>query len=158
MEKAKTQRRKQDAIALLKADHEKVSQLFEQFDKARSADRKRELAAQICRELTVHTRIEEEMFYPAAKQALNDTEMVPEALVEHEGVKQLIEAIRSDERDGEMFEARVNVMAEMVKHHVKEEEHALFPAVRKTELDLVELGVQLQFAKDALMREESETA
>jgi hemerythrin superfamily protein len=158
MEKAKTQRRRQDAIALLKADHEKVSQLFEQFDKARSADRKRELAAQICRELTVHTRIEEEMFYPAAKAALNDTEMVPEALVEHEGVKQLIDAIQRERQDGEMFEARVNVMAEMVKHHVKEEEQALFPAVRKTELDLVELGVQLQFAKDALMREESETA
>jgi hemerythrin superfamily protein len=157
MEKAETQRRRPDAITVLKADHEKVSQLFEQFDKARSADRKRELAAQICRTLTVHSRIEEEMFYPAAKQALNDTEMVPEALVEHEGVQQLIESIQRDEDDPEMFEARVKVMADMVKHHVQEEEQALFPAVRKTELDLIELGVQLQFAKDALMREESET-
>src|SRR5512136_2569086 len=98
-----------DAIALLKADHQKVTELFEQFDKARTSAKKEDLAEQICKELTVHARIEEQIFYPAAKKALKDTEMVPEALVEHDGVKKLIEEIQSGEQSGEMFEARVKV-------------------------------------------------
>lgn len=147
-----------DAIALLRADHQKVTDLFEHFDKTRSRTKKESLAEQICKELTVHAQIEEEIFYPAAKEALKDTEMVPEALVEHDGVKKLIKEIESGEHEGEMFEARVRVMSEMVKHHVREEQNELFPAVRKTDLDLVALGAELSAAKGSLMGEEREAA
>ena len=141
-----------DAIALLKADHQKVTELLEEF----RAARKQDLAAQICSELTIHAQIEEQIFYPAVKKALKDSEMVPEALVEHAGVKKLIQEIQSSDQNGEMFEARVKVLSELVKHHVREEQNEFFPAVRKTKLDLVELGNELQMLKQSLTEQEKE--
>ena len=132
----------QNAITLLRADHQKVTDLFETFEKSRSTAKKKVIAQEICTELRVHAKIEEEIFYPAAKDALNDKEMVPEALVEHDGVKKLIAEIENSE-GGEMFDARVKVLSELVKHHVKEEQGELFPAVKKTDLNLTELGAQL---------------
>jgi len=146
--------RPQDAIALLRADHEIVNALFEQFEKTRSHVKKQLIAAEICKALTVHAVIEEEVFYPAAKVALNDTEMVPEALVEHDGVKKLIAEIEGSE-EGEMFDARVKVLSELVRHHVKEEQNELFPAVKKTSLDLKELGAQMVARKAEMLEEES---
>jgi len=142
----------QNAITLLRADHQKVTDLFETFEKSRSTAKKKVIAQEICTELRVHAKIEEEIFYPAAKDALNDKEMVPDALVEHDGVKKLIAEIENSE-GGEMFDARVKVLSELVKHHVKEEQGELFPAVKKTDLDLTELGAQLAARKAELLEE-----
>ena len=142
----------QNAITLLRADHQKVTDLFENFEKSRATAKKKVIAQEICQELTVHATIEEEIFYPAAKAALNDTEMVPEALVEHDGVKKLIAEIEGS-AEGEMFEARVKVLSELIKHHVKEEQTELFPAVKKTSLDLTALGAQLVARKTELLEE-----
>jgi hemerythrin superfamily protein len=139
-----------DAIALLRADHAKVSDLFDQFEKSRSESKKKALVAQICQELTVHTQIEEEIFYPAVKAALKDHELVPEANVEHASVKDLIAQVKDGE-PGEMYDARVKVMSEFVKHHVKEEQTEMFPKARKTRLDMVDLGQQLLRRKTELM-------
>jgi hemerythrin superfamily protein len=141
----------QDAIALLKADHKLVSQLFEQFEKIRSANKKKAIVAQICTELTVHAKIEEEIFYPAVKQALKDKELVPEATVEHASVKDLIAQVEGLEPDGEMYDAKVKVMGEFVKHHVKEEQNEMFPKAKATRLDMLALGEQLAQRKAELL-------
>jgi hemerythrin superfamily protein len=143
--------RAKDAIAMLRADHRLVNDLFAQFEKARSPERKRGLAQQICQELTVHAQLEEELFYPAAKAALRDKELVPEARVEHETIKRLIEQISEPNVDGEDFDARVKVLAEYVKHHVKEEQGELFPKVKASKLDLVAMGEALQARRDELL-------
>jgi hemerythrin superfamily protein len=140
-----------DAIALLKADHKKVSALFEEFEKTRSANKKKALVAQICQELTVHAALEEEIFYPAVKAALKDKELVPEATVEHASVKDLIAQVQGVEPDGEMYDARVKVMAEFVKHHVKEEQNEMFPKAAKTRLDMVELRDEMLARKEQLL-------
>ncbi len=141
----------QDAIALLKADHKKVSELFAQFEKSRSTAKKKMLVGQICTELTVHTAIEEEIFYPAVKAALKDKELVPEANVEHGSIKDLIAQVRDVEPDGEMYDARVKVMSEFVKHHVKEEQNEMFPKAKKTKLDMYELGARMAARKAQLL-------
>jgi len=143
----------QDAIALLRADHKKVSQLFSQYEKTRSAAKKSTIVAQICTELGVHAQIEEEIFYPAVKQAMRDTELVPEALVEHASLKFLIAQVEGAKPDGEMFDAKIKVMSEFVKHHVKEEQNEMFPKARKTKLDLNELGARLAERKQQLLGE-----
>ena len=143
----------QNAIALLRADHKKVSELFEQYEKARSPEKKGTIVAQICTELGVHAQIEEEIFYPAVKQALKDKELVPEALVEHGSLKSLIAQVEGVEPDGEMFDAKIKVMSEFVKHHVKEEQEEMFPKAQKTALDMDELGIQLAQRKEQLLTE-----
>lgn len=140
-----------DAIALLKADHKKVSGLFAQFEKSRSAAKKKALVEQICTELSVHAQIEEEIFYPAVKAALKDKELVPEATVEHASVRDLIAQVEGRNPDGELFDAKLKVMAEYVKHHVKEEQNEMFPKVRNSRLDLAALGEQMAARKEALM-------
>jgi hemerythrin superfamily protein len=140
-----------DAIALLRADHKLVSDLFDEYEKARSNSKKKSLVKQICTELSVHAQIEEEIFYPAAKKALKDKELIPEATVEHATLKDLIAQVEGVEPDGEMFDAKIKVMSEYVKHHVKEEQNELFPKVKTTNLDLVELGAQLTERKEELL-------
>jgi hemerythrin-like domain-containing protein len=143
--------RQPDAIAMLKEDHKKVSALFEEFEKARSVNRKKQIVATICHELTVHTTLEEEIFYPAFKAALKDKELVPEANVEHASVKDLIAQVQDKEPSGEDYDAKVKVMGEFVKHHVKEEQNEMFPKARKSKLDLVELGRQMTERKLQLL-------
>lgn len=140
-----------DAIALLKADHEAVSQLFAEYENARSVPNKKALVAEICTALSVHAQIEEEIFYPAVKRALKDKLLVPEATVEHTGVKDLIAQLEGDEPDGEMYDAKVKVLSEYVKHHVKEEQNEMFPKVKSSSLDLVELGERMAARKDELL-------
>ena len=140
-----------DALALLKADHTKVEGLFSQFDKARTDDKKRALAEQICQELKIHTTIEEEIFYPAAREATGDEDTLNEAAVEHESAKELIEQIESGSPDDDMWVAKVTVLGEYIKHHVNEEQTELFPEVRKSKLDLKELGQRLLERKQELM-------
>jgi hemerythrin-like domain-containing protein len=142
-----------DAIALLKADHETVSQLFAEYDKTRSVPNKKALVAEICTALSVHTQIEEEIFYPAVKAALKDKLLVPEATVEHAGVRDLIAQLRGAEPDGEMYDAKVKVLSEYVKHHVKEEQNEMFPQAKASSLDMVELGARLAARKDELLAE-----
>jgi hemerythrin-like domain-containing protein len=142
--------RRQDAIALLKADHEKVQTMFSQFERARGTDRKEALARQICRELVIHTQIEEEIFYPAVRNSLPKSEdLLDEAEVEHASAKQLIAQIEAGGADGK-WEAKVTVLGEYVRHHVEEEQNELFPKVRKSRIDLADLGEQLLARKQEL--------
>lgn len=140
----------QDAIALLRADHKKVDELFKEFEKARTKASKKEIVAEICEELTVHAMIEEEIFYPAFKKAMKDTELVPEALVEHNSLKALIVEVEGVEPDGEMYDAKVKVLGEYVKHHVKEEHKEIFSKAKNSKLDLNDLGEKLLKRKEEL--------
>lgn len=147
-----------DAIALLKADHREVERLFGEFGGARSADRKSELATRICSALRVHTAIEEEIFYPAFLEATEETEIHHEAEIEHEGAKRLIDEIESTGPDDDHFEARVTVLREMIRHHVKEEEqrNGMFSKAQSSEMDLRSLGRQLEERKLELIGESAE--
>jgi hemerythrin superfamily protein len=147
----KATRQPSDALALLRADHQRVQEMFDQFEKTKSEDRKATLAEQICQELTIHAQIEEEIFYPAVREAIRDEDLIDEATVEHQSAKDLIAQIEGGGPGGDMFEAKVKVLGEYVKHHVKEEQNELFPQVRKTKLDLKELGERLQQRKMELM-------
>jgi len=144
-----------DAIALLKADHRQVEEWFEEFSSARSANRKQGLASSICKALRVHTTIEEEIFYPAFLQATKDKDMHHEAVVEHDGAKKLIGEIEQSSPSDEFFDAKVSVLSEMIKHHVKEEEQAggMFAEAKQSKLDLEALGAELQARKEQLEEE-----
>ncbi len=143
----------QDAIALLRADHKLVSALFAEYEKARSTSKKKMLVSQICTELSIHAQLEEEIFYPAVKKALKDKEMIPEAMVEHATIKALIGQVEGIEPDGEIFNAKIKVLSEYVKHHVKEEQNEIFPQVKSTDLDMVALGARIAARKEELKRE-----
>ncbi|KTA77776.1 hemerythrin domain-containing protein [Aeromonas salmonicida] len=140
-----------DAIALLRADHKEVSDLFADYEKTRSNAKKKALVAKICSELSVHTQIEEEIFYPAIKTALKDKLLVPEATIEHGGIKDLIAQLEGAEPDGEMYDAKVKVLSEYVEHHVKEEQTGMFQKAKTTSLDLVELGARMAARKADLL-------
>jgi len=142
----------QDAIALLKADHRQVEQWFEDFESARSAKRKQDLAANICNALKVHTEIEEEIFYPAFLKATKDKGMHHEAVVEHNGAKTFIAEIEKSSPADDYFDSKVHVLSEMIKHHVKEEEQpdGMFAEARKSKMDLDELGRELLQRKQEL--------
>jgi hemerythrin superfamily protein len=144
-----------DAIALLRADHQLVQELFDKFEKTRGEARKAALAEQICNELTVHAQIEEEIFYPAAREVIREEDLLHEATVEHQSAKDLIAQIEAGDPGDELFDAKVKVLGEYIKHHVKEEQNELFPQVRKTKLDLKELGQRLMARKEELMRASS---
>ena len=141
----------QDAIALLKADHKAVSGLFADYENARSAVNKKAIVSEICAALSVHAQIEEEIFYPGVKAATKDKVLIPEATVEHAGVKDLAAQLEGAEPDGEMYDAKVKVLSEYVKHHVKEEQNEMFPKVKESSLDLDELGLRLAARKSELM-------
>lgn len=147
----------QDAIALLKADHVKVLKLFEQFDKSRTDEKAASLAEQICTELKVHTQIEEEIFYPEARKAIDDDDLLDEAAVEHAGAKELIEQIESGSPADDKWCAKVTVLSEYIRHHVKEEQNELFPEVRKSDLDLKELGARMAARKKELLNGKGKT-
>lgn len=141
-----------DAVTLLKADHRQVEVWFAQFSKSRSNSRKQQLASQICAALTIHTTIEEEIFYPAFLAATADNDMHHEAIVEHEAAKQLIAQIEDMSPSDDYFEAKVTVLSEMIKHHVKEEEQpdGMFAEAKKSRMDLKAVGQQLLARKSEL--------
>jgi hemerythrin superfamily protein len=141
-----------DAIAVLKADHRQVEGWFEQFKKSRLQAKKAELAESICYALKVHTQIEEEIFYPAFLAAAGDEDIHHEAEIEHEGAKKLITEIEQTGPDDEYFDARVKVLAEMIRHHVKEEEKrdGMFAKARQADMSLDELGERLRERKAEL--------
>ncbi|HEX3944913.1 MAG TPA: hemerythrin domain-containing protein [Rhizomicrobium sp.] len=140
-----------DAIALLKADHKEVKAMVQQFNSSRSDSKKAQLAEQICAALEVHAEIEEELFYPPAREALKKNgDLIDEAEVEHTSVKELIAKIKGGSPGDDLWEAQVKVLGEYVNHHVKEEEGEIFPKVKKTRLDLQALGEQLAQRKAEL--------
>lgn len=139
-----------DAIALLKADHGTVKGLFAFYEKMDSTKYRKSLVVEICSELSVHAQIEEEIFYPAVKSALHDRLPAPEATTELENIKDLIAQLECLEPDGELYDARVKVLSEYVEHHVKEEQNEMFPRVRASSLDLVELGARMATRKTEL--------
>ena len=145
-----------DAIALLKADHREVETLFEQFKKARSDDRKAAIARQICTALNVHAAIEEEIFYPAFLEATDEEDLHHEAAIEHDGAKYLIGQIESGGPEDEYYDAKISVLSEMIKHHVNEEEKraGMFAKARQADMELKQLGEQLQARKKELMSAE----
>jgi len=146
-----------DAIALLTADHREVKGLFQQYDKLEQGDASEEdrqlLASQICVLLTVHTRIEEEIFYPEARNALGakGSDLLDEAEVEHAGAKNLIRELKAMNATDELFDAKVKVLGESVDHHVGEEEGELFPKVRSSSMDLQDVGRRMDARKKELM-------
>jgi hypothetical protein len=141
-----------DAITLLKADHRQVEAMFEQFEKARSDDRKRDLAANICNALRVHSAIEEEIFYPAFYEATQEEDLHHEAVIEHDGAKKLIAEIEASGPEDDFYDARMSVLSEMIKHHVREEEKrdGMFAKARSARMDLASLGEQLAERKAEL--------
>jgi hemerythrin superfamily protein len=149
----------QDAIALLKADHRTVEELFEKFEKAGGDGRKQSLAEEICLELSVHAQIEEEIFYPACEGKV-DEDLLKESYVEHDGAKVLIAEIAKGGPDDEFYDAKVKVLSEEIEHHVEEEEkrmEGLFAQARKAGLDMDALGAQLA-ARKAELTEQFKTS
>lgn len=153
--KSRAKPAKQDAIALLRADHRQVEEWFEAFESSRSEKRKLDLATKICTALRVHTQIEEEIFYPAFLEATGDKDIHHEAEVEHAGAKALIAQIEKMRPDDDYYDAKVKVLSEMIKHHVKEEEQrdGMFAEAKKSDMDLVELGAEMAARKAELMRQ-----
>ena len=146
-----SRRQRTDAVALLKADHRQVEEWFSQFEKA-TKSRKQQLARHICDALTVHTTIEEEIFYPSFLDATEDRDTHHEAVVEHAGAKKLIAEIQSMSAGDDYFDAKVTVLSEMIKHHVKEEEQpgGMFAEAKKSKMDLDALGEELMARKKEL--------
>lgn len=147
-----------DAIALLKADHRKVESLFEDYEKASTPSKKQALAQEICKELIVHAQIEEEIFYPAVRGEIED-DIVQEAYVEHDGAKVLITELMNGSPDDEFYDAKVMVLAEEIRHHVKEEEkrsEGMFAQARNAGLDMEMLRDRLMARKEELMAEIAE--
>lgn len=144
----------QDAVALLKADHDEVHGWFEDYEKLgdNANGAKAKLVAQICKALTVHTQIEEEIFYPAVFKASDDLEdMVEEAVVEHASAKDLIAQLQDMDPEDDLYDAKVKVLGELIDHHVEEEEEEMFPKARKAKVDMVALGDEMAMRKDELM-------
>jgi hemerythrin superfamily protein len=141
------------AIEMLKADHAKVKKAFKEFEKTDRSDTEtcRELVRTVCDDLKVHTSLEEEIFYPAVREAIDDEDIMNEASVEHETAKMLIEQLENMEPDDPNYHATFTVLGEYVMHHVKEEEGEMFPQAQKTDLDLEALGEQMQERKAELM-------
>ena len=153
-------RGEKDACDLLDADHRAVRKMFKEYEeltgsRARSAGQKKiELARQICHGLTVHAQIEEELFYPALREVLKETDIVAEAEVEHQSAKDLIAQIDGMAEADEMFDAKVKVLGEYIDHHVKEERGEIFPKARAArKLDLVAMRDEMMTRKEELMGE-----
>ena len=144
-----------DAIAMLKADHREVEDIFAAFEKASGKDRKQKLAEQVCLELKVHTIIEEEIFYPACRGQIED-DLVNEAYVEHDAAKTLINEIEAGGPDEAFYDAKVKVLSEMIEHHVEEEEkrsEGMFSQARAAGLDMDALAEQMRARKQTAMAE-----
>jgi hemerythrin superfamily protein len=149
-----------DAIALLTNDHQEVKDLFEKYEDLAQADsddeEKKNLAEEICTMLTVHATIEEEIFYPAARDAIDDESLLNEAEVEHQSAKDLIAQIQASDPSDALYDAQVKVLGEYVSHHVEEEEGELFPKIKDADLDLEELGAEMSARQEELLSAEAD--
>ena len=145
-----------DAIDLLKQDHERVEKAFKEFEKLdrQDAEACRRLIEGVCEALTVHTTLEEEIFYPAVREAIDDEDLMNEAAVEHETARMLIEQLQNMGPDDPNYFATFTVLGEYVRHHIKEEQNEMFPAARKSGIDLAALGERLRARRDELPAQE----
>ena len=144
----------EDAIGMLVADHKRVAALFAQFRRVAAEGReqeKRPIVETICRELTIHTQLEEELFYPAVRKATKEDDQLNEAVVEHAGAKQLIAQLEGADPAEDLYDARVTVLGEQIDHHVEEEEGSLFPKARYSGLDTMALGAAMIARKSQLL-------
>lgn len=151
--------RQPDAISLLTEDHKKVKKLFADFKKSMehaSDEEKSELVNEICTELTIHAQLEEEIFYPAVRDAIDEDELMDEAEEEHDSAKSLIAQLESMEPEDDHYDAKVIVLGEYIDHHVKEEQEKMFPKAKKAKVDMVELGTQIMQRKQELQAESDE--
>ncbi|MBW8907034.1 MAG: hemerythrin domain-containing protein [Betaproteobacteria bacterium] len=141
-----------DAVELLKKDHAEVKKAFKQFEKAKYKDPNalHEFVATICNDLTIHTRLEEEIFYPAVRAKIKDDDLMNEALVEHNSAKTLIADIQKLRADDPMFKPSVTVLAEYVQHHAREEEREMLPKAKRLKLDLAGLADEMLVLRDQL--------
>lgn len=145
-----------DAIAMLTADHKKVKKLFKDFEKLKESggdEDKQEVVSEICTELSIHAQLEEEIFYPAVRRAIDDDDLMDEAIIEHAGAKELIAQLEATNPSEPFYDAKVTVLGEEIDHHVEEEEGDMFVKAKKSKLNLVVLGSQMALRKEALMAE-----
>jgi hemerythrin-like domain-containing protein len=142
---------------MLKADHDKVRKMFKQFEKLEADDteEKAQLVKQACAELKVHTQLENEIVYPAIREAIEDDDLMDEALVEHEAAAELISQLEQLQPGDEMFDAKFTVLGEYVNHHIDEEQKEMFPKARKADIDLTSLGEQMDARKKDLTKGEA---
>ena len=147
------------AIEMLKEDHEKVKKAFKEFEKMDREDTEtmQQLVATVCEDLKIHTTLEEEIFYPAVREAIEDEDIMNEAQVEHETAKMLIEQLENMQADDPNYHATFTVLGEYVRHHIEEEESEMFPQARKSGLDLKALAAQLQERRQELIGEPEHT-
>lgn len=152
--------KKNDAVDLLDADHIAVKKLFDAYKKLCKNDapgeEKQKLAAQICQELTVHAQIEEEIFYPQVRDAIDEDDLLDEAEVEHDTAKDLISQIEEMDPEDDLYDAKITVLGEYIDHHVKEEREEMFPKARASNLDLVAMADELSERKMELMESSDE--
>jgi hemerythrin-like domain-containing protein len=145
--------RQPEAITMLIEDHQKVQKMFKTFERTEDQQEQEQLATQICNELTVHAQLEEQVFYPAAREALEEADLIDEAAVEHQVAKDLIEKIKQSRPHDEEYCALVTVLGEYVNHHIEEEQKELFPQLKKAEIDFEALGEEMTQKKQELMSE-----
>ena len=152
----------QDAVQLLTEDHKKVKKLFKDFERIKSqdgaAEEKSALVQQICMELTIHTKVEEEIFYPVVRESIDEEDLMDEADVEHAGAKALIQQLEDMKPEDDHYDAKVKVLGEYIDHHVKEEHEEMFPKAKKARVDMVELGARIAERKAELQGQTSATA
>ena len=158
MARAKRQARgesKNGAVKLLTDDHNKVKKLFKKFEKLKDGDgsgkEKSALVGEICLELTIHAKVEEEIFYPAVRESIDEEDLMDEADVEHAGAKSLIAQLVGMKPGDDHYDAKVTVLGEYIDHHVKEEQEEMFPKARRAKLDMVELGERIMQRKEELL-------
>jgi hemerythrin-like domain-containing protein len=143
-----------NAFDLLEQDHRQVEEWFDEYDELQGNDqRKADLAEKICLSLEVHAQLEEEIFYPQARKATKDNDLIDEAVVEHDAVKKMIAEIEEMEVGDDLYDAKIRVLGEMVKRHIREEEEELFPELEKSKMDLSAVGRELAERKSELMSE-----
>jgi hemerythrin-like domain-containing protein len=152
---AKSKAKATGAIEILKGQHDKVKKAFKEFEKLERDDTEtqQQLAQATCEDLKLHTTLEEELFYPAAREVIDDEDILNEAQVEHETAKMLIEQLENMGADDPNFHATFTVLGEYVKHHIKEEEDEMFPAAKKTDLDFEDLAQRMKERKQELIGE-----
>ena len=151
---------KTDVLSMLKADHDKVRKMFKDFEHLKDDDEeeKAQLVKQACAELKVHTQVENEIVYPAIREAIEDDDLMDEATVEHEAAEELISQLEQLQPGDEMYDAKFTVLGEYVNHHIAEEQKEMFPKARKAHIDLEDLGERVAERKKELMKEESSAA
>lgn len=145
----------EDAVDLLASDHDAIAELFDRYETLAaddaSADERCALAEEICTLLLVHGAIKEEIFYPAAREALEEEYLIDEALVAQDSARSLIDDIQAGDPTEPRYDAQVRILQELVAQHFEEERTELFPRVRRAALDLEEIGAALAARQEVLL-------